>query len=162
MILTIFLNLSPPLCLRSIVQHDLVPVDVEFIVRARHILVCLYAHARALVRVVWHIFSSGRTGRRGFSLFCHVRGWSEGLDRGCKEVLGFGDFLMLRKFFDRRAWGPWRREKADKLRAFILLHTTIYLFTTVLLFLFSREEKISNGLSFQITQVDGSVPRRRL
>ena len=123
---TIFLNLSPPLSFRAIIQHDLIPVDMEFIVRARHILICLYAHARALVRVIWHIFSGGRTGRRGFSLFCHVRGWSKGSSRGCKEVLGFGDFLMLRKFFDRRAWGPWRREKADKLRAFILPYIAIY------------------------------------
>lgn len=55
--LTIFLSLSPPLCLGAIVEHDLVAVDVKFVVGARHIFVRLDAHLCALVGVVCSIIS---------------------------------------------------------------------------------------------------------
>jgi hypothetical protein len=68
--LTFFLNSSPPLCLGTIVEHDLVAVDVELVVRARHIFVRLDAHLGALVEVIFD-FISGRPSRGCLSFLRH-------------------------------------------------------------------------------------------
>jgi hypothetical protein len=68
--LTFFLNSPPPLCLGTIVEHDLVAVDVEFVVRARHIFVRLDAHLGALVGIIFDLIP-GCSSRRCLSLFRH-------------------------------------------------------------------------------------------
>lgn len=88
---TFFLHSSPPLCLGPVIQHDLVAVDVELVVRARHIFVRLDAHLCALVRVVCNIVS-GCSGRRSLSLFRHYEFCGLIVKEMVKVTIGFENF----------------------------------------------------------------------